>query len=76
MTSGLAHPYHLDESTFNFRDIRSSFFISISFFKENHASKQNSLDGILRFAASHLGLFCLSMSHKKDARFIWVNTVF
>ena len=30
-------------------------------------------DGTPRFAASHLGLFCLPMSHKKDARFIWVN---
>ena len=26
-----------------------------------------------RFAASHLGLFCLPMSHKKDARLIWVK---
>ena len=25
------------------------------------------------FAASYLGLFCLPMSHKKDARKIWVN---
>ena len=24
-------------------------------------------------AASHLGLFCLPMSHKKDARLIWVK---
>ena len=30
-------------------------------------------DGTPRFAASHLGLFCLLMSHKKDARLIWVN---
>ena len=31
-------------------------------------------DGTPLFAASHLGLFCLPMSHKKlkDARFIWV----
>ena len=28
------------------------------------------LDGTPRFAASHLGLFCLPMSHKKDARLI------
>ena len=29
----------------------------------------------MRFAAAHLGLFCLRMSHKKDARLtcIWVN---
>ena len=25
-------------------------------------------DGTPRFAASHLGLFCLPMSHKRDAR--------
>ena len=30
-------------------------------------------DGTLRFAASHLGLFCLSMFHKKDGRLIWVK---
>ena len=30
-------------------------------------------DGTTRFAASHLGLFCLPMSHKKDARLIRVN---
>ena len=28
-------------------------------------------DGTPRFAASHLGLFCLPMSHKKDASLIW-----
>ena len=30
-------------------------------------------DGTPRFAASHLGLFCLPMSHKKNAKLIWVN---
>ena len=30
--------------------------------------------GTPRFAASHPELFCLSMSHKRDARLIWVNT--
>ena len=25
-------------------------------------------------ATSHLGLFCLSMSHKKDTRLIWVKS--
>ena len=32
-------------------------------------------DGTPRFAASHLGLFCLPMSHKKDARLIWVKPI-
>ena len=31
-------------------------------------------DGTPRFAASHQGQFCLSMSHKKDARLIWVTS--
>ena len=30
-------------------------------------------DGMPRFASSYLGLFCLPVSHKKDARLIWVN---
>ena len=30
-------------------------------------------DGTPRFAASHLGLFCLPMSHKKDVRLFWSN---
>ena len=38
VTNGFSHPYHLDESTFIFRDIRSNF----SFFDEIHKSKQNS----------------------------------
>ena len=28
-------------------------------------------DGTPRFAASHLGLYCLFMSHKKDTRLIY-----
>ena len=31
-------------------------------------------DGTPCIAASHLGLFCLPMSHKKDARRICVNS--
>ena len=32
-------------------------------------------DGIPHFAGSYLGLFCLPMSHKKDARLISVCTI-
>ena len=32
--------------------------------------------GTPRFAATHLGLFCLLMSHKKDTRLIWVYNIF
>ena len=46
------------------------FFILISFFNKKIVSKQNSP----RFAALHLDLICLPMSHKKDARLvIWVK---
>ena len=40
---------------------------------ENHVRKRIAPDGMQRFAASHLGLICLPMSHKKDARLIWVK---
>ena len=53
--NGLSHPYHLNDSTFIFRQNRNNF----SFCNENHASK----DG-------HPGLLCSPMSHKKDARLI------
>ena len=33
-------------------------------------------DGMPRFVAADLGLFCLPMSHKKDARLVWVNPTF
>ena len=46
-----------------------------SFFDKIHVSKQNSPRWDASFAASHLGLFCLPMSHKKDARLIWVKHV-
>ena len=36
----ISHPYHLDESIYISRGIRSNFFIS--FFDEIHVSKQNS----------------------------------
>ena len=74
VTNGLSHPYHLDGSTFILRGIRSIFvsFIfhfSIQFLQANRISP----DGTPRFAASHLGLFCLPMSHKMDDRLIWVK---
>ena len=68
VANGISHPYHLDESTFIYRGIRSDFsflfHFSMKFMKANRIAP----DGKPRFAASHLGLFCLPMSHKKDAR--------
>ena len=48
----------------------------ILFFYENSLLKdKTALDGTLRSAASHLGLCCLPMSHKKDTRLIRVNLI-
>ena len=68
---GISHPYQLDESIFIYRDISCIFsFIfqfSMKFFQANRIAP----DGMQHFAAAHLGLFCLQMSHKKDAILIW-----
>ena len=71
--NGFFHPYHLDESTFIFRDIRSDFSFLFHFSMKIMSANRIAPDGTPRFSASHLGLFCLPMSHKKDARLIWVN---
>ena len=75
MTNGLSHPYHLGESIFNFRESSSVLFFFILFHFSMKFIKANRIgpDGTPRSAASHLGLFCLPMSHKKDARLIWVK---
>ena len=73
VTNGLSHPYHLNKSTLILKGIRSNLSFLFPFFDEIHVSKQNRSDGTPRFVASHLGLFCLPMSHKKDDRLIWVN---
>ena len=70
---GLSHPYQLDESTFIFRGIRSNFSFLFHFSMKIMSANRIAPDGTPRFATSHLGLFCLPMSHKKDARFIWVK---
>ena len=73
VTNGLSHLYHLDESTFIFRGIRGNFSFSFHFSMKFLSANRKASDGTQRFAASHLGLFCWPMSHKKDARLIWVK---
>ena len=70
MTHRLSDPYQLDESTFVFRGIRSDFsflfHFSMKFMKANRITP----DWTPPFAGSHLGLFCLPISHKMDVRLI------
>ena len=68
LTNGFSHCYHLDESTFVFRGIRSDFYILFYFSMKFLCANRIAPDGTPRSAASHLGLFCWPMSHKRDAR--------
>ena len=60
----LSHHYYLNESILTFKGIMSNFsflfHFSMKFVKANRIAP----DGT---PLSHLGLFCLHMSHKKDA---------
>ena len=75
MTNGQSQPYHLDESTFIFRDIRIDFSFLFLFSMKFMSANRIAPDGTPRFAVSHLGLFCLPVSQEKDARLIWVNAL-
>ena len=67
LTNGFSHYYHLGESTFIFRGIRSDFQFLNKFLMKILLANRIAPDGTPRSAASHLGLFCLPM-YKKDAR--------
>ena len=68
MTNGFSHHYHLEESTFVFRGVRSDFYFLSHFSMKFFCANRIAPDGTPRSAASHLELFCLPMSHKRDAR--------
>ena len=68
LTNGFSHHYQLGESTFIFRDVRSDFYFLSHFLMKFLQANRIAPDGTPRSAASHLGLCCLPMSHKKDTR--------
>ena len=67
VTDGFSYPYEMDESTSIFRGIGSNFSFSFHFSMKIISANRIAPNGTPRSAASHLGLFCLPMSHKKDA---------
>ena len=75
MTNGLSHPYHLDESTSMFRGSRRCSSFLFHFSMKIYKANRIAIDGIPRLAASHLELFCLPLSHKKDARPLYIFIV-
>ena len=68
LTNGFSHHYHLGQSTLIIRGIRSDFEFLFHFSMKFLLANRIAPDGTPRSAASHLGLFCLPMSHKRDAR--------
>ena len=76
INNGLFHPYHLNESTFIFRGIRSNFSIlfhfSMKFLQANRIAPDETppaaASQLPPSAASQLGLFCLPVPHEKDSR--------
>ena len=67
MKNGSVNHYHLGECTQIFRGDRNDFqFFLMKFVYANRIAP----DGTPHSASSHLGLCCLPMSHKKDARLI------
>ena len=65
LTNGFSHHYHLDESIFIFRGVTSDFYFLSHFTMKLFCANRIAPDGTPRSAASHLGLCCLPMSHKK-----------
>ena len=73
VTNGFSHPYHFDESIFILRGISCNFSFLFYFSMKFMSANRIAPAGTPRFVASHLVLFCLPMSNKKDVRLIWVN---
>ena len=68
MMNGLSH--HLDKSNFIFRGIGSDIQILLNFLMKLPYVNRIAPDGMSLSGVSHLGLCCLSMSHKKVAKLI------
>ena len=68
MANGLACHYHLEMSTVLYRGIRSDFDIFFHFSMKFLQANRIAPGGKPYSAASHLALYCLPISNKKDAR--------
>ena len=70
LTNGFSHRNQLGESTFIFMGVSSDIYYLSHFSMKFLCANRIAPDGMPSSAASHLGLYCLPMSHKKDARLI------
>ena len=69
-TNGFSHHYQLGDSTFIFRGFSSDFYFLSHFLMKFFYANRIAPDGTPHSVASHLGLYCLPMSHKRDARLL------
>ena len=75
LPGGPVHPYQLDESIPNFKRVCCTFSFLFYFEYIFLLANSEDPDQMPRSAASDLGLHCLHISQKWDARLIWVNQV-
>ena len=68
LANGFPHHNQLGEFTFIFMGVRSDFNFQSHFSMNFLCANRIALYGTQRSAASHLGLCCLPLSHKRDAR--------
>ena len=68
LTKRFSHHYQLDEFTFILVVLGVIFIFLSDFSMKFLCANRIASDGTPRSAASHLGLFCLPVSHKRDAR--------
>ena len=73
MPNVFSHPYQLDESISNFRVVGWYDSFLFKFYKKLLFANSGEPHKTPHFAASDLVLHCLPMSHKKNARLIWVK---
>ena len=73
MPNVFSNPYQLDESISNFRVVWWYFSFLFKNYKKHLFANSGQSDLTPRFAASDLVIYCLPMSHKKDASFKWVK---
>ena len=68
MTNVLYHHYELDETVFIFKGIGSEFKFLLHFSMKFLQANRIAPDVTPCSAASHLGVYCLPKSHRKEAR--------
>ena len=73
MPNLFSHPFQMDESISNLRVVGWYFSFLFKFKKKFLQATSREPDQMPSIVASDLVLHCLPMSHKKDARLIWVK---